>query len=436
MRSSLHSSWRRTRRRSAQRPWLLCLALWLLMPVAQAAGKGCAAFDQLPSVIEMDQGLQQELRLPVAIIRAAVGDPKVADVQPSGERAVLLTSVGQGNTSVMLWTDCAPRPHRAMLFVKGRASADMAEVTQPAAGEDALPIQVQADIRFVEVRRQKYKEAGARLFFKGSNNSLFGSPGTVPNTFVRPDYVPGIQNGTNPVTYADVRPGIPLNDNVFNIVWGGGSSRFLAMINALENSGFAYTLARPSLTVLSGLTASFLAGGEVPIPVPSSGSDNVSIEYKEFGVRLALTPTVVSRNRITLKVAPEVSELDYSNAVTIAGTQVPALSVRRTDTSISLADGESFIISGLVSSNVRSSVDKLPGLGSLPIIGAFFRQSALNREETELLMIVTPHLVQPLAADARLPELPGEALRTYDPSWGRLFFMENGSFEGQGGLSR
>jgi pilus assembly protein CpaC len=81
-------------------------------------------------------------------------------------------------------------------------------------------------------------------------------------------------------------------------------------------------------------------------------------------------------------------------------------------------------------------VDKLPGLGNLPIIGAFFRQSALNREETELLMIVTPHLVQPLAADARLPELPGEALRTYDPSWGRLFFMENGSFEGQGGLSR
>ena len=248
--------------------------------------------------------------------------------------------------------------------------------------------------------------------------------------------MPGVATGTNPVTYADVRPGIPLDNDVFNIVWGGGSSRFLAMINALENSGFAYTLARPSLTVLSGLTASFLAGGEIPIPVPSSGSDNVSIEYKEFGVRLALTPTVVSRNRITLKVAPEVSELDYNNAVVIAGTQVPGLSVRRTDTSISLADGESFIISGLISSNVRSAVDKMPGLGNLPIIGAFFRQSALNREETELLMIVTPHLVQPLAVNARLPELPGEALRTYDPSWGRLFFMENGNFEGRGGLSQ
>ncbi|MEX5342038.1 type II and III secretion system protein family protein [Pseudomonas sp. I2] len=407
-----------------------------MLPLAEAASQGCAAFAQLPSVIEMDQGLQQELRLPVAISRVAVGEPKVADVQASGERAVLLTAVAPGNTSLMLWTACAPAPHRAMLFVKGRASVDMAEGALLPSQDPQLPSQVQADIRFVEVQRVKYKEAGARLFFKGSNNSLIGSPGTVPNTVVRPDHVPGIQTSANPVTYADVRPGIPLDNGVFNIVWGGGSSRFLAMINALENSGFAYTLARPSLTVLSGFTASFLAGGEIPIPVPSSGSDNVSIEYKEFGVRLALTPTVISRDRITLKVAPEVSELDYSNPVNIAGTLVPGLKVRRTDTSISLADGESFIISGLVSSNTRSAVDKFPGLGNLPIIGAFFRQSTLNREDTELLMIVTPHLVQPLAANARLPQLPGEHLRTYDPSWGQLFFLENGNFDGRSGLSR
>ena len=166
-------------------------------------------------------------------------------------------------------------PHRAMLFVKGRASADMAEDTMLPSQDPQLPSQVQADIRFVEVQRNKYKEAGARLFFKGSNNSLIGSPGTVPGTRVTPGAVP------------IARPLIPLDDNVFNIVWGGGSSRFLAAINALETSGFAYTLARPSLTVLSGMTASFLAGGEIPIPVPSTGSDSVSIEYKEFGVRLA-----------------------------------------------------------------------------------------------------------------------------------------------------
>ncbi|MDM3894019.1 type II and III secretion system protein family protein [Pseudomonas juntendi] len=407
-----------------------------LLPQAQAAPKGCEAFGQLPAIIEIDQGLQQELRLPVAIERVAVGEPKVADVQASGERGVVITAVGQGNTSLMVWTACTPSPHKAMVFVRGRASADMAQDSFLPSQDTQLPSQVQADIRFVEVRRSKYKEAGARLFFKGSNNSLIGSPGTVPNTVVRADYVPGAQTGENPIAYADVRPGIPLDNSVFNIVWGGGSSRFLAMINALENSGFAYTLARPSLTVLSGQTASFLAGGEIPIPVPSAGSDNVSIEYKEFGVRLALTPTVISQGRITLKVAPEVSELDYSNVVTIAGTQVPGLTVRRTDTSIALADGESFIISGLVSNNTRSAVDRLPGLGSLPILGAFFRNSTMRRDETELLMIVTPHLVQPLAVNAKLPPLPGEHLRNYDPSWGRLFFLENGNFDGKGGLSQ
>ena len=184
------------------------------------------------------------------------------------------------------------------------------------------------------------------------------------------------------------------------------------------------------------MTANFLAGGEIPIPVPSTGSDSVTIEYKEFGVRLALSPTVVSRDRILLKVAPEVSELDYNNVVPIAGTNVPGLKVRRTDTSISLADGESFVISGLISNTNRSQVDKFPGLGDVPILGAFFRQSNVQSEETELLMVVTPHLVRPLAANAKLPELPGERLRNYDPSWGRLFFLENGDFARKSGLSQ
>ena len=208
------------------------------------------------------------------------------------------------------------------------------------------------------------------------------------------------------------------------------------MINALEGSGFAYTLARPSLVALSGQSATFLAGGEVPVPVPSSGSDNVSIEYKEFGIRLTLTPTVVSRDRIVLKVATEVSELDYTNAVNIAGTLVPGLKVRRTDTSISLADGESFVISGLISTRNSSQVDKFPGLGDIPILGAFFRSSNISREERELLMIVTPHLIQPLAANAQLPSLPGEKLRNYDPNWYRLYFLENGNFNRRSGLSK
>lgn len=403
----------------------LIASLLALLPVSglQAASNGCSALPQVPAVIEIDQGLQQEVRLPVSISRAAVGDPKIADVHPVGNQAVLLTAVNPGATTLQLWTSCNNSARQTMVFVRGRATADLASASPPSLDSD-LPSQVQADIRFVEVSRSKLKEAGARLFFKGSNNSLIGSPGTTLGTVVSPGNV------------ANANPFIPLDNSMFNIVWGGGSSRALAAINALENSGFAYTLARPSLVVLSGLTASFLAGGEIPIPVPSSGSDSVSIEYKEFGIRLALSPTVVSRDRITLKVAPEVSELDYTNAVEIAGTRVPALSVRRTDTSISLADGESFVISGLISSRSSSSVEKFPGLGDLPVLGAFFRNSTLNREETELLMVVTPHLVRPLAVNAKLPELPGERLRTYDPSWGRLFFLENGDFERRSGLSQ
>lgn len=407
-------------------PCTLMASLLLVLPLsqAQAAVSGCASLPRVPATLEIDQGLQQEVRLPVNISRAAVGDPRVADVHAVGNDAVLLTATGPGATSLSLWTSCSSTPRQTMVFVRGRASADMASTQVPGTVEDELPVQVQADIRFVEVSRTKLKEAGARLFFKGSNNSLIGSPGTVPGTVVSP--------GEVPVT----RSLIPLDNSAFNIVWGGGSSNFLAAINALENTGFAYTLARPSLVVLSGMTASFLAGGEIPIPVPSSGSDSLSIEYKEFGIRLALSPTVVSRNRISLKVAPEVSELDYNNAVQIAGITVPALKVRRTDTSISLADGESFVISGLINTSNRSAVDKFPGLGDIPILGAFFRQSSVQREETELLMVVTPHLVQPLAANAQLPELPGERLRNYDPSWGRLFFLENGNFDGKSGLSR
>ena len=145
---------------------------------------------------------------------------------------------------------------------------------------------------------------------------------------------------------------------------------------------------------------------------------------------------MVSRDRILLKVAPEVSELDYTNAVNIAGTLVPGLTVRRTDTSISLADGESFVISGLISSRNSSQVDKFPGLGDIPILGAFFRSSNISREERELLMIVTPHLIQPLAATAQLPSLPGEKLRNYDPNWYRLYFLENGNFNRRSGLSK
>jgi pilus assembly protein CpaC len=311
-----------------------------------------------------------------------------------------------------------------MVFVRGAAKTAMTDALLPPSEDPLLPSQVQTDIRFVEVSRTKLKEASTSIFGKGSNNFLFGSPGTVPGVTVSPGTVGG------------TRPAIPLNNNNFNIVWGGGSSKVLGMLNAMESSGFAYTLARPSLVALSGQSASFLAGGEFPVPVPNGEGNGISIEYKEYGVRLTLTPTVVGRNRIALKVAPEVSELDFTAGVTIAGTTVPALNVRRTDTSVSLADGESFVISGLINTSNIASVDKFPGLGDIPILGALFRSSQINRDERELLMIVTPHLVQPLAANAPLPSLPGESLRNYDPNFLKLYFLENGNFDRRSGLSQ
>ncbi|WP_314531776.1 type II and III secretion system protein family protein [uncultured Pseudomonas sp.] len=395
-----------------QLAWALMLSS-LPVGMAVAAPGNCSALGQLPAVVEVGEGLQQELQSPVAITRLAIGDPKVADVRVNGDRNFLLTGVSSGATSLMVWTACASTPRQSMVFVKGKATSALTSLSLSPSEDPSLPSQVQTDIRFVEVSRTKLKEASTRLlgtganFFLGSPNLLSPSEGVFK---------------------------LPVNTESFNVGFGGG--RVKAMINALERSGFAYTLARPSLVAMSGQSASFLAGGEVPIPVPSAGSDTISIEYKEFGIRLTLTPTVIDRNRISLKVAPEVSELDYSNAVQIQGIQVPALTVRRTDTSVSLADGESFVISGLISSNNRSTINKFPGLGDIPILGAFFRDSNISREEKELLMIVTPHLVQPLAANAQLPSLPGEKLRSYDPNWFRLFFLENGNFDRRSGLSQ
>jgi pilus assembly protein CpaC len=392
--------------------WALLLSQ-VSMGLAMAAAGNCASLAQLPAALSVGEGLQQELQSPVAITRLAIGDPKIADVHLNGDRGFLLTGVGPGTTSLMVWTACSTTPRQSMVFVKGKANTALTSLSLSPADDPLLPSQVQTDIRFVEVSRTKLKEASTKILGIG-NNFFLGSPNLLSPA-------PGTFN-------------LPVSTDNFNIGFGGG--RVSAMINALESSGFAYTLARPSLVAMSGQSATFLAGGEIPVPVPSSGSDTISIEYKEFGIRLTLTPTVIDRNRISLKVAPEVSELDYTNAVVIENIRVPALTIRRTDTSVSLADGESFVISGLISSNTTTSIAKFPGLGDIPILGAFFRDSSVQREDKELLMIVTPHLVQPLAANARLPALPGEKMRNYDPNWYRLFFLENGNFDRLNGLSQ
>lgn len=173
-----------------------------------------------------------------------------------------------------------------------------------------------------------------------------------------------------------------------------GNMTWTFFIDALKEEGLVTILAEPTLVTLSGQEANFLAGGEFPIPVPQ-GLDTITIEFKTFGVGLTFTPTVLSEDKISMKVAPEVSDLDFSNALNVSGFVVPALTVRRASTVVELASGQSFAIAGLLNETVREIVSKFPVLGDIPILGALFRSSSFQKNETELIIIVTPHLVRP-----------------------------------------
>ena len=169
------------------------------------------------------------------------------------------------------------------------------------------------------------------------------------------------------------------------------------VVQALEARGLARSLAEPNLVALSGQTSSFLAGGEFPVPV-ASDNNSVSVEFKKFGVGLDFTPTVAPNGLIHLNIKPEVSEIDYSAAVTINSITIPGLKVRRSDSTLELRDGQSFVIAGLLTNSRSVSNNRVPWLGSMPVLGNLFRSTAYKRSETDLVIIVTPHIVDPLGA--------------------------------------
>ncbi len=181
------------------------------------------------------------------------------------------------------------------------------------------------------------------------------------------------------------------------------NANIAGIIEALEREGLVSVLAEPNLTALSGETASFLAGGEFPVPVGTENGE-VQIEFKEFGVSLAFTPTVMNKNRISLRVRPEVSDLSENGSIRIGTLTIPALATRRAETTVELGSGQSFAIGGLISNSTRTNVEKLPGLGDLPILGTLFRSTNFRRSESELVIIVTPYLVTPRSEpDLALP---------------------------------
>jgi pilus assembly protein CpaC len=246
----------------------------------------------------------------------------------------------------------------------------------------ATPNQVTLQVKVAEVSRSVLKSLGFNLN-KPAGNIQFQTQ--------------------NPFTSGQITA-----QNLFQFAVGGHNGRILATLDALAQEGLVTVLAEPNLTATNGQPASFHAGGEFPIPVASSsntatGLATITVVFKEFGVKLQFTPTIIDANHVILRVRPEVSQLSTAGATTINGFSIPALTVRRAETTVELGSGESFALAGLLQNTTSQNVSKVPGLGDIPILGQLFRSDQFQRNETELVIVVTPYLVKPTETALALP---------------------------------
>jgi pilus assembly protein CpaC len=392
-------------------------------------------------------GKSEDVRTDTSFVEVTVGDAEIADVNPLTDRAISILGKKNGTTRVsvygegkkligvfdvdvvqdtsLLQNELRRRfPHAGLkvsavngrIMLSGTApdgpTLEKAVVIARQFGTDVInsvvvlqPQQVMLEVRFIEANRQAGRELGVQWNRFGDHSIInIGNrlpPQQLPVTPLGP-------NGTgdlplSPAVAAGVLSGTaPFGFLISRIVAGGVNTDL--MINALEQRGLARSLAEPNLVALSGDTASFLAGGEFPVPVPGGPLGQITIDYKRYGVGLAFTPTVLSGGLINLKIEPEVSQLDTSHPVQIAGVSVPPLIVRRAATTVELRDGQSFVIGGLLQSQGQSAISQLPWIGDVPVLGALFRSTLYQKNETELAIIVTPRLVRP----AR----PGDVLKT------------------------
>lgn len=260
----------------------------------------------------------------------------------------------------------------------------------------ATPLQVNLRVKIAEVDRSLMKQIGVNLL---ANTRGSFQVGVMQGQGI---YLPPVTSTTG-----DVNATLPkvLRSPVGSTISGIGKLFGLDVMSALdlaETDGLVTTLAEPNLTALSGETASFLAGGEFPVPM-STGLGAVSVEYKQYGVSLAFTPIVLADGRISMRVRPEVSQLSSSGSVTLNGFNIPALTTRRAETTVELGSGQSFMLAGLLQNSNNNSIEKAPFLGDLPILGALFRSTKYQRDETELVIVVTPYLVKPSSDRLALP---------------------------------
>ena len=240
--------------------------------------------------------------------------------------------------------------------------------------------QILLKVRFMSVDRSKSKELGINLSAMGLGNTV--------DSLSTSQFGPSVTNLSS--TYSTA------------------GNTFSATIEALENRGVVETLAEPNVLAVNGKEASFLAGGEYPYPMAqasSGGVATITIEFKEYGIRLNFIPTLTPRGTIRLQVAPEVSQLDFSNAVEISGFEVPAITSRKMKTEVELGDGQSFVLAGLLDNEETDAFTKIPFLGDIPILGKLFQSDQKTRKNTELMVLVTPEIVTPIQAGAPVPEL-------------------------------
>ena len=408
-------------------------------------------------------GKSEDVRTDQSFVELTVGDPDVADVNPLTDKSLSILGKKNGTTRVsayaegkkligvfdvevvydtsLLQTEIRRRfPHAGLrvtavngrIMLSGNApdgpTVDKAVMIAKQFGPDVInsvnvlqPQQVMLEVRFVEATRQAGRDLGVQWNVFGQRNlanignrtpsaqlPITNSNPNGDSRFSQPGVQQGGQNigsgglGISPVVVAGVLSGTaPFGVMVSKLLAAGVETDII--INALEQKGVARSLAEPNLVALSGDTASFLAGGEYPIPVPGA-LGTVTIDYKRYGVGLAFTPTVLSGGLINMKIEPEVSQLDFSHMVTIGGLSVPPLIVRRASTTVELRDGQSFVIGGLLQSVGQNAISQLPWLGDMPVLGALFRSASYQKNETDLAIIVTPRLVRP----AR----PGDVIKT------------------------
>ncbi|WP_200909816.1 type II and III secretion system protein family protein [Sphingomonas sp. Leaf42] len=273
----------------------------------------------------------------------------------------------------------------------------------------ATPLQVNLQVRIAEVSRSFVKNIGVNLTSADATGGFKFGVGQGRAFF--PQFVPGGPLGQSTELTAGITA--VTKASIGTSLFGAGKLLGLDVLGALdlgERVGQVTTLANPNLTALSGETGSFLAGGEIPIPV-SQGLGAVSVEYKQYGVSLAYTPTVLADGRISMRVRPEVSQLTAAGSVQINGTTIPALSTRRVETTVELGSGQSMMIGGLLQNNHDNSIEKAPGLGDLPILGSLFRSNGFTRNETELVIVITPYLVKPVDSQTQIA-LPTDSYKT------------------------